>query len=116
MPGYLLLLCACLLVTIPLEVVGARVWRRPRRLLRTVAPVLALFLLWDLVGMHGGHWDFTGRELIGWRVLGGLPVEELLFFVVVPVCALLTWEGVEVVRSRWSGWVARWVPAREGSR
>ena len=100
MPGYLLLLGACLLVTLPLEAAGARVWRRPRRLLLTLTPVVLVFLAWDLVGTHAGHWDFTGRQLIGWEVLGGLPIEEVAFFVVVPVCALLTWEGVEVVRSR----------------
>lgn len=100
MPGYLLLLGLCLLVTVPLEVAGARVYRRPRRLLRTLAPVVLVFLVWDQVAVWAGHWDFTGRQLMGWRLPGGLPVEELLFFVVVPICALLTWEGVAVVQTR----------------
>jgi hypothetical protein len=33
----------------------------------------------------------------GWRLLGALPVEELAFFVAVPICALLTYEAVKIV-------------------
>ena len=35
--------------------------------------------------------------MTGWRLLGGLPVEELAFFVAVPICALLTYEAVKIV-------------------
>lgn len=100
MPGYLLVLAGCLLVTLPLELAGARVYRRPGRLAAVLAPVVAVFLVWDQVGFRTGHWGFTGQDLLGWTLPGGLPVEEALFFLVVPICALLTWEGVAVVRTR----------------
>ena len=47
---YALVLAACLLGTLPLELVlGVRVYRQPRRLLLALAPVLLVFLTWDLL-------------------------------------------------------------------
>jgi lycopene cyclase domain-containing protein len=89
---YLLILTLCVLVTLPLEFVGgARVYRRPRRLLSTVLPVVLLFGAWDLAAAGRGDWAFNPRYTVGARLLG-LPIEEWLFFVVVPVCALLTFD------------------------
>jgi lycopene cyclase domain-containing protein len=91
---YLLVLGACLGVTLPLELaLGARVYRRPRRLLGTVLPVLGVFVAWDLTALARGHWWFAERYVIGVRLLG-LPLEEWLFFIVVPLCALLTFEAL----------------------
>jgi lycopene beta-cyclase len=89
---YLLVLGACVAVTLPLEIIGgARVYRRPKALLAAVAPVVAAFAGWDLIAVHRGDWWFSARYTLGLR-LASLPVEEWLFFLVVPVCALLTYE------------------------
>ena len=93
------MLAGCLLVTAPLELLGARVYRRPRRLLRALLPALVLFVAWDAVATERGTWTFNPRYVTGTRVLG-LPLEELAFFVVVPLCALLTYEAVQVIGSR----------------
>jgi lycopene cyclase domain-containing protein len=85
----------CLLVTLPLELVfGARVWRRPRLVARTLALPFLLFYLWDAVAIHRGHWDFAPRYTTGWRLPLRVPVEEAAFFVVIPLCAILTYEVV----------------------
>ncbi|MFP3900942.1 MAG: lycopene cyclase domain-containing protein [Acidimicrobiia bacterium] len=95
---YLAVLAGCLLVTLPLEVVlGARVYRRPRRLARSLVPALVVFVAWDLAAIERGHWWFSERYTTGWRLPGDLPVEELAFFVVIPICALLTYEAVTIV-------------------
>ena len=95
---YLLLLAACALSTLPLEVVfAARVWRQPARLLRALAAPAALFVAWDAVAIARDHWWFEARYVTGWRLPAGVPVEELAFFVVVPVCTLLTFEAVRHV-------------------
>jgi lycopene beta-cyclase len=101
---YLLLLGLCVAVTLPLEVIGgARVYRRPRALLSALVPVVVVFGGWDLVAVHRGDWWFSTRYILGPRV-AGLPVEEWLFFLVVPVCALLIYEvlgsGAHGLRSR----------------
>jgi len=97
---YLLVLLACLLGTLPLEVVlGVRVYRRWRRLLVALAPVLVVFLAWDVLAVRAGQWSFDSSQTLGVR-LGNLPVEEVLFFVVIPTCAVLTLEAVRRVRGR----------------
>ncbi|MFC7241018.1 lycopene cyclase domain-containing protein [Catellatospora aurea] len=89
---YALILAACVAVTLPLEaVLGARVYRQPRRLVSTLAPVVAVFVTWDLIATARGHWWFSDRYTTGGTV-AGLPWEEWLFFLVVPLCALLTFE------------------------
>jgi lycopene cyclase domain-containing protein len=89
---YLGLLGLCVLVTLPLELVGgARVYRRPRLLLATLVPVLVVFGGWDLLAVHHGDWRYSRHYTLGLSLLG-LPVEEWLFFLVVPTCAVLTYE------------------------
>ena len=91
---YLVLMAACLLVTLPLELVlKARVYRRPRRWLAALVPVLLVFSFWDWVAIRRGHWTYSPRYSTGIELLG-LPLEELVFFVVVPTCALLTYQAV----------------------
>ncbi len=97
---YALVLLGCLLGTLPLELVlGVGVYRQVRRLVLTLLPVLAVFLVWDALAVRAGQWTFDPGQVSGAR-LGGLPVEELAFFVVVPLCAVLTLEAVRTVR----GW------------
>jgi len=92
---YLMVLGACLLVTLPLEVVlGARVYRQPRRLAVAVLPAAALFYLWDAVAVSRGHWTFSASYVTGVTLPLGVPLEELAFFVVVPICSLLSFEAV----------------------
>ncbi|GGM60315.1 hypothetical protein GCM10012275_34330 [Longimycelium tulufanense] len=91
---YLWLMAGCVLITLPLEFLGAGVYRRPERLARTLLPVIGVFLAWDLIGFVRGHWGFNPQFVTGVTLPGGLPVEELVFFVVIPLCALLTYEAV----------------------
>ena len=94
---YLLVLGLCLLGTLPLELVlGVRVWRRPARLARSVLPVAAAFCVYDVLAIDAGWWDYEPRYVTGWEVGFGLPVEELAFFLVIPVCGILTIEAVRV--------------------
>ncbi|MDP8978649.1 MAG: lycopene cyclase domain-containing protein [Actinomycetota bacterium] len=111
---YLLLLAACLLVTLPLELVlGVGVYRQARRLLASLTCVGAFFVTWDLVGARLGHWDYNPAHVSGVRLLG-LPLEEYLFFVVIPLCAIL---GYEAVRATRPGVRRRLgAPARRGRR
>jgi lycopene beta-cyclase len=89
---YLLVLGLCVAMTLPLEIIGgARVYRRPKALLATLAPVVAVFGGWDILAVHRGQWWFSARYIMGPR-MAGLPIEEWLFFLVIPVCALLTYE------------------------
>jgi lycopene beta-cyclase len=97
---YMMLMGACVLVTLPLEFVfDARVWRRPRRLAVALGPVLAVFVTWDLWATGSGTWGFDPDYTVGVTLPGGMPIEELVFFTVVPTCALLTLESVRNILS-----------------
>ncbi|MFI6172460.1 lycopene cyclase domain-containing protein [Nocardia sp. NPDC051052] len=96
---YLFLLIACLALTAPLEFFGPGVYRRPRLLLGAVLPV-ALFIVWDLLAIAANVWDFNPAYLLGVRLPGGMPLEELLFFAVIPLCGLLTFTAVEHLLGR----------------
>ena len=92
---YLLLMAACLACTLPLEFVyRAGVWRRPRRLLATLAVPVALFTVWDVLAIRAGLWSFGRRWTTGWELPFDVPVEEIAFFFVVPTCAILAYEAV----------------------
>ena len=98
---YLLLMAGSLLVTLPLEFVfGARVWRRPRRLLFALVPTVVLFAVWDIAAIARGHWSYNARYVTGRELPGNLPVEELTFFIVIPICGLLTLEAVRRILER----------------
>jgi lycopene cyclase domain-containing protein len=92
---YLALMIGCVLITLPLELVfGARVWRSPRRLALALVPTVLIFVVWDLVAIARDNWSFNPDYVTGWQLPGDLPVEELVFFAVIPICGLLTLEAV----------------------
>ncbi|MHA3024745.1 lycopene cyclase domain-containing protein [Mycobacterium sp. BMJ-28] len=96
---YLLVLGACVLVTAPLEIFGRGVYRQPRRLVTAILPVAAVFLIWDAIAVAAGVWEYNPRYLLGLILPGALPLEEVLFFVVIPLCALLTYSAVTTIVS-----------------
>jgi lycopene cyclase domain-containing protein len=102
--AYLLVLAGCLGAALWLEpVLRVGVFRRWRRLLLTLLPVVTVFVLWDLAAIAAGHWRFDRSQMIGIVLPGGLPLDEVLFFVVVPVCAILGFEAVRTVLGRRGG-------------
>jgi lycopene cyclase domain-containing protein len=95
---YLAVLAGCLLGALWLEpVLRVGVLRQWRRLLLTVVPVVLVFAGWDVAAIAARHWSYDRAQTTGVLLPGRLPLEELLFFVVVPVCAIL---GFEAVRKR----------------
>jgi len=99
--AYLLVLAACALATLPLEFYyHARVYRRPRRWLLSLLPVVVVFVIWDVWAIARGHWDYDPAQTSGIELPGNLPLEELLFFIVIPSCAILTFEAVRAA----TGW------------
>jgi lycopene cyclase domain-containing protein len=94
---YLILMAACVAITLPLEfLLRARVYRRLPLMLPSVGVVVVVFGLWDLLGIVRGHWTYNPEFITGIH-LGPMPLEELVFFVVISLCALLSYEGVSTV-------------------
>jgi lycopene cyclase domain-containing protein len=98
--SYVAMLAFCLLATLPLaRAFGLKVLRQRQRLVATIVVAGAPFLAWDLYAFRAGHWRFDPAQTLPWRV-AGLPVEEVGFFVVVPLATVLTYEAVRAVRRR----------------
>jgi lycopene cyclase domain-containing protein len=57
-------------------------------------------MVWDAIAIARDHWTFSPRYTTGWTVPFDVPVEELAFFLVIPICALLSYESVRWMRSR----------------
>lgn len=98
--AYVAMLAFCLAGTLPLvPAFRLRVLRQPRRLLLTIVAAGSPFLVWDMYATRVGHWRFDEAQTLPWR-LAGLPLEEIAFFVVIPLVTVLTYEAVRVVQSR----------------
>ena len=77
------------------------VLRRIKRVALSVLPISSLFLAWDAYAISQGHWFFDRDQMLG--IIGpfDIPLEEYLFFIVVPMAAIMTIEGVTTVKSKW---------------
>jgi len=101
---YLAVLAACLAGALWLEPVRrVNVLRRWRRLALTIAIVVVAFGTWDALAIRAGHWSFDPHQITGVRLPGHVPIEEVLFFVVVPLCTICGFEAVRGVLRRPAG-------------
>jgi lycopene cyclase domain-containing protein len=99
--SYLAVLAGCLVGAVWLEpVLRVGVLRRWRRLLLTLIPVALAFSAWDIAAIAAGHWSYDPAQLVGLTLPGRLPLEELLFFLVIPLCSVLAFEAVRAVQRR----------------
>lgn len=102
---YLALMAGCLLITLPLEFVfSARVYRRPKLLLMAMLPVVLVYSAWDILGIWRGHWSYNPEYVTGILLPLRMPLEELVFFMAIPICGLLSYEAVGTVLT----WVRKW--------
>jgi lycopene cyclase domain-containing protein len=57
-------------------------------------------LIWDAFAINQDHWTFDPKQTLGIVGPFNIPFEEYLFFLVIPIAAVLTLEGVKVVMKR----------------
>ena len=96
---YVGVLAACLVGALWVEpVLHVNVLRRWRRLAITLAVVVVIFGAWDVAAIAAGHWRYDPAQTLPVRLVAGLPLEELLFFLIVPFAAILGFEAVRAVR------------------
>jgi len=78
------------------------VLRRIKRAALSILPVVAIFLTWDYYAVDSGHWFFDKEQVVGIYGPSGIPIEEFLFFIIVPLAGLMTIEAVRAVKKNWS--------------
>ena len=74
------------------------VLRRIKRAAISIIPVATMFLIWDAYAIKQGHWFFDREKILGIYGPFDIPLEEFLFFIIVPMAAILTIEGVTTVK------------------
>jgi len=77
------------------------VLRRIKRVVLSVLPISILFLIWDAYAISQGHWFFDREQILGIYGPLDIPLEEYLFFIVIPLAAIMTIEGVTTVKPHW---------------
>lgn len=92
-------LVGCLWLEVALR---TRVLARPRRLVLSIVPVVIVFFLWDAYAVSRGHWYFDSDKILGIYAPWSVPLDEIGFFIVIPLASILTFEAVRSVR----GWTA----------
>jgi len=70
-------------------------YRRWKYLFPAMIPPALLYIAWDMYFTDQKVWDFNPRFITGYRI-GNLPVEEVLFFFVVPYCCMFIYECIRV--------------------
>ncbi|MFA5088528.1 MAG: lycopene cyclase domain-containing protein, partial [Candidatus Omnitrophota bacterium] len=66
-------------------------YRKFPALFSAILSVGAIYILWDIFASARGDWSFNERYILGGRFLG-VPLEEVLFFIVVPYSCLFIYE------------------------
>ncbi|MCW3978019.1 MAG: lycopene cyclase domain-containing protein [Candidatus Bathyarchaeota archaeon] len=68
-------------------------YRKFKPLLIAIVLVGCVFVGWDVLATHRGHWSFNPSYVTEIPLLG-LPLEEILFFVTVPYSCLFVFESI----------------------
>lgn len=76
-----------------------KMYRNARPLGYTIGLIAVIFGLWDMFATFRGHWRFNPEGVWGIMVVN-LPLEEVLFFIVIPFCCIFTWEAITCIRER----------------
>jgi len=74
-------------------------WRNWRALCLSIFFILIIFGSWDIFATWRGHWHFNPQG-VGSITLVNLPLEEVLFFVIIPFCCIFTWEAVNYINNK----------------
>lgn len=68
-----------------------RITRSWRIFLVTDAVILAFYSAWDIWAIKNRNWRFDPHQILGFKFFGLLPIEEVLFFIVVPLMTILSY-------------------------
>lgn len=69
-------------------------YKKPVRLFAALTIPAAIYIFWDILATKAGQWGFNEKYVTGIFIYN-LPIEEILFFFVIPFCSLFLWESVK---------------------
>ena len=62
-----------------------------RKITKAIPVALVLGILWDYIAIERGWWSYGKEFLLGPSILG-IPIEDFLFFIVVPAGAVAVYD------------------------
>ncbi len=74
-------------------------FRKGAALFKTILLVMFVYGGWDVFATLRGHWSFNPAAVGSIRI-ANLPLEEALFFIVIPFCCIFTWEAIKFLTER----------------
>jgi len=74
-------------------------WRNWKALILTLSILVVIFGSWDVFATWRAHWYFNPKGIIGFKIIN-LPIEECLFFIVIPFCCIFTWETLKFIKRK----------------
>lgn len=87
--GVLLFISICAVgVTLVFKVRAPRFWRT---FLIVDLIILAIYLFWDYWAIQKNIWYFDSEQTVGLYIFGIIPLEEILFFIIVPLMTVITY-------------------------
>lgn len=75
-------------VTLAFRLRVPRFWRN---FLLADISILVIYLNWDYWAIRKGNWDFDREQILGFCLFGNIPVEEVLFFIIVPLMTVIVY-------------------------
>lgn len=89
---YLLVLlfiaCCAVAVTLAFKIRIKRFWRN---FFLADASILVIYLIWDFWAIKKENWSFDSEQILGLYLFGIVPIEEVLFFMIVPLMTVIVY-------------------------
>ncbi len=57
------------------------------------------YIIWDIWATEVGHWYFNKDYVTGIEIVN-LPIEEIMFFFVIPFCCLFSWNAFKTLEKK----------------
>ncbi|MCM8824477.1 MAG: lycopene cyclase domain-containing protein [Candidatus Omnitrophica bacterium] len=68
-------------------------------LAKTILLILFIFGGWDIFATYRGHWSFNPETVSKIKIIN-LPLEEIMFFIVIPFSCIFTWEVIIFIKNK----------------
>jgi lycopene cyclase domain-containing protein len=93
---YFITLAICIFVPLLLALFhpGLQIRKNMKWALLAILITCVPFWAWDVVATYIGHWGFNPNFITGFYIYN-LPIEEVLFFVVIPFSCLTIWAEIK---------------------
>jgi len=62
-----------------------------RNFLLADGSILVIYLIWDYWAIKKENWSFDSEQILGFYLFGIVPIEEVLFFIIVPLMTVIVY-------------------------